>query len=159
MPSSEAVKERINQLLNDDVYVPSDTSLQKAWLVAAQNLVQLVCPSGSNPYHARAQYVVKHSQNELAEAVFDMSALLAKLLEEIEGGLLTTIENHAIAVTFDDFLDHGEEYLKHGRKNEAGVIAGIVFEDTVRRICRTLDIGERVLLWRRSLRNWRNGTC
>jgi hypothetical protein len=37
------------------------------------------------------------------------------LLEEIEGGLLTTIENHAIAVTFDDFLDHGAEYPKEPR--------------------------------------------
>jgi hypothetical protein len=139
---SEAVKARIEELLNEDVY-GSDASLQRAWLIAAQNSVQLVFPSDSNPYHARAQYVVKLSQNDLAEAVFDMSALLAKLLEEIEGGLLTGIENHAIAVTFDDFLDHGAEYLRHGRKNEAGVIAGIVFEDTIRRICRVLSMPEK----------------
>jgi hypothetical protein len=75
-------------------------------------------------------------------SVLDMAALLSRLLEEIEGGLLTTIENHAIAVTFDDFLDHGAEYLKHGRKNEAAVIAGIVFEDTIRRICRVQEIAE-----------------
>jgi hypothetical protein len=56
--------------------------------------------------------------------------------------LLTTIENRAIAVTFDDFLDHGAEYLKHGRKDEASVIAGIVFEDTIRRICRVLGVTE-----------------
>jgi len=62
--------------------------------------------------------------------------------EEIQGGLLTTVENHAIAVTFDDFLDHGAEYLKTGRKDEAAVIAGIVFEDTIRRICRVLEITE-----------------
>jgi hypothetical protein len=55
---------------------------------------------------------------------------------------LTTVENHAIAVTFDDFLDHGVEYLKHGRKDEAAVIAGIVFEDTIRRICRVQEIAE-----------------
>jgi hypothetical protein len=71
-----------------------------------------------------------------------MAALLTRLQEEIEGGLLTTIENHAIAVTFDDFLDHGAEYLKHGRKGEAAVIAGIVFEDTIRRICRVLAVPE-----------------
>src|ERR1700757_765031 len=34
------------------------------------------------------------------------------------------------------------EYLKHGRKDEAAVIAGIVFEDTIRRICRVLEIPE-----------------
>jgi orotate phosphoribosyltransferase-like protein len=71
-----------------------------------------------------------------------MAALLTRLLEEVEGGLLTTIENRAIAVTFDDFLDHGAEYLKHGRKDEAAVIAGIVFEDTTRRICRVLGLAE-----------------
>jgi len=71
-----------------------------------------------------------------------MAALLSRLLEEIEGGLLTTVENHAIAATFGDFLDHGAEYLKRGRKDEVGVIAGIVLEDTIRRICRTLEIGE-----------------
>ena len=43
--------------------------------------------------------------NLLHETIFDMTALLRRVLEEIEGGLLTTIENHAIAVTFDDFLD------------------------------------------------------
>ena len=62
--------------------------------------------------------------------------------EEIQGGLLTTVENHAIAVTFDDFLDHGAEYLKYGRKDEAAVIAGIVFEDAIRRICRVLGVTE-----------------
>jgi TolB-like protein len=49
----------------------------------------------------------------------------------------------SIAVTFDDFLDHGAEYLKRGQKNEAAVIAGIVFEDTIRRICRTLEMDEK----------------
>jgi hypothetical protein len=63
--------------------------------------------------------------------ISQVSALLRRLLEEIEGGLLTTIENHAIALTFDDSLDHGAEYLKPGGKDEAAVIAGIVFEDTI----------------------------
>jgi hypothetical protein len=44
--------------------------------------------------------------------------------------------------TFKGFLDHGAEYLKDGRKNEAAVIAGIVFEDRIRRICRVLEMAE-----------------
>jgi orotate phosphoribosyltransferase-like protein len=71
-----------------------------------------------------------------------MAAMLRRLLEDIKGGLLTTVENRAIAVTFDDFLDHGTEYLKRGRKDEAAVISGIVFEDTIRRICRVLGVAE-----------------
>ena len=58
-----------------------------------------------------------------------MAALLSRLLDEIEGGFLTTIENHAIAVTVDDFLDHGAEFPKRGKKDGAAVIAGIFFEE------------------------------
>jgi hypothetical protein len=50
---------------------------------------------------------------------------------------------YAIAATFDDFLDHGAEYLKHGRKNEAAVIANIVFEDTIRRIYRVVGMDQK----------------
>ena len=96
-------------------------------------------PVETNPYHVYVQRLVDQSRNLLHETVSDMTALLRRVLEEIEGGLLTTIENHPIAVTFDDFLDHGAEYLKHVRKNEAGVVAGIVFEDRIRRICRVLS--------------------
>jgi hypothetical protein len=63
-------------------------------------------------------------------------------LLSLPAAFLISIENHAIAVTVDDFLDHGAEYLKHGRKDEAAVIADIVFEDTIRRICRVLAVPE-----------------
>jgi hypothetical protein len=43
--------------------------------------------------------------------------------------------NHAMALTFDGFLDHAEHYASFKMKNESGVISGVVFEDSVRRIC------------------------
>jgi hypothetical protein len=57
-------------------------------------------------------------------------------LQDIDAGLLGDLGNQIRAETFDDFLDHAEFYQKEGRKQEAGVIAGVVFEDTVRQICR-----------------------
>ena len=145
MPSSKAVRERIEQLITEG-YAPlarAPASDKMSWLIAAQSAVQLVCPSSSNAYHVHAQRLVDQSRNLVELTILDMAALLTRLLQEIDGGLLTTIDTHAIAVTFEDFLDHGAEYLKHGRKDEAAVIAGIVFEDTLRRICRTLDIDEK----------------
>jgi hypothetical protein len=144
MPGSNAVKERIEELVSQArENTASDGYQQRAWLVAAQHAVQAVCPSSNNPYHIDAYRMVERAVIPLHPALVpQMAALLIRLLEEIEGGLLTTVENHAIPVTFDDFLDHGAEYLKHGRKDEAGVIAGIVFEDTIRRICRVLGIAE-----------------
>src|ERR1700730_5643483 len=143
MPGSKALRERIENLVAEAPQLSADVHRQKAWLTAAQHAVVLVCPLANNPYHLRAREIVgTMGPRQDGGNVSQMAALMSRLLEEIELGLLTTIENRAIAVTLDDFLDHGAEYLKQGRKNEAGVIAGIVFEDTIRRICRTLDIGE-----------------
>lgn len=144
MPGGKTVKERIEELIAQARQLKENNE-QRAWLIAAQNAVQLVCPSAGNPYYVRGQELVRKGANPHGAflSVLDMAAMLTRLLEEIEGGLLTTIENHAIAVTFDDFLDHGAEYLKQGRKDEAAVIAGIVFEDTIRRICRTLEMDEK----------------
>jgi hypothetical protein len=141
-----AVKERIEQLI---AKAPEAVNKQNGvgcvgWLTAAQNAVQLVCPSSTNPYYVQAQQLLvgARAPHSAGLSVMKMVPLLERLLEEIEGGLLSSIENRAIAVTFDDFIDHGAEYLKVGRKNEASVIAGIVFEDTIRRVCRISEITE-----------------
>lgn len=47
------------------------------------------------------------------------------------------------AETFGDFLDHAEAYYSDGRKNESAAIAGVVFENAVRRICDRCNISER----------------
>jgi hypothetical protein len=142
----KAVQERIEGLIAEvnEVAFHADISRQTAWLTAAQNAVQLVCTSSSNPYREHAQRIFDRSRSSVLidRLVSDMAAMLKRVLRDIEDGLLTTIENRAIAVTFDDFLGHGAEYLKYGRKDPAAVIAGIVFEDTIRRICRVLGVTE-----------------
>jgi hypothetical protein len=146
LPGSKAVKERIEELIAQAPHLPDDEPQRRAWVVTAQNTIQLVSPSSRNPYYSAGEMLVSKTYSLYGAtkgAVSQMAALLTRLLEEIDRGLLTTIENHVIAVTFDDFLDHGAEYLKHGRKDEAGVIAGIVFGDTIRRICRVLSIPEK----------------
>jgi hypothetical protein len=144
MSDSKAVKERIKTLIAEvpELSRSGDGYQQRAWLTAALNAVDLVCPTANNAYFVDARRIVTSPNMPPPYSLFEMAAMMARLLEEIEGGLLTTIENHAIAVTFDHFLDHGAEYLKEGRKNEAVVIAGIVFEDTIRRICRVPEIPE-----------------
>jgi hypothetical protein len=150
MPGNEAVKERIEQLLGQARGVfafglyGEEAPNQRGWLTGAYSAIQTVCPSETNPYHLHARSIIGRMEaGVLPKALaHEMAALLDHLLAEIKGGLLTTVENRAIAATFDDFLDHGAEYLKYDRKNEAAVIAGIVFEDTIRRICRVLGVTE-----------------
>jgi hypothetical protein len=45
-----------------------------------------------------------------------------------------TLANAIRAETFDNFLDHAVAYQKESRKNEAGVIAAVVIENTMRKI-------------------------
>jgi hypothetical protein len=121
MPGSKAVKERIEELIAQAPKLLTSGvggHQQLAWLTAAEHAVELVCPSASSPYRVGSRRIVAEWDLVPGHCVVGMVSMMERLLEEIRGGLLTNIENHAIALTFDDFLDHGAEYLKHGRKNE-----------------------------------------
>ena len=76
-------------------------------------------------------------------AVGEMASVLENLLGDAKAGLISSVADHARAEIFDDFLDHAEAYVQEKRKNEADVIAGVVFEDTVRRLCRKRSIAEK----------------
>jgi len=91
---------------------------------AAGILPQRSCRSPSEdvelqpaPVPLSVLYLADQSRNFPDLSVLYMAALLSRPLDEIEGGLLTTIENHAIALTVDDFLDHGAEFPKRGKKD------------------------------------------
>ena len=73
------------------------------------------------------------------------SALLSLLFGiklDFEAGLLSKLEAQVTAQTFDDLLDHAEEYLSKRRKQPAGILTGVVFEDTIRQLCRRNNIFE-----------------
>ena len=154
MGIEESIKTRIGQLLTQsgsltagDEYGQATSEHQcqecSGWLVSAQNAVHLVCNSPSMPYRANADALVARQHGYVInQAVGEMAAILRALLVDAEAGLLASVADQARAEAFDDFLDHADVYLKQSRKNEAGVIAGVVFEDTSRRLCRKHDIAE-----------------
>jgi hypothetical protein len=157
MAVEAAVKKRIKQLLkqsshltlaNNDSFAVDDRQVQEcsAWMASAQNAFYLVCDSQNAPYRVRADRVVngKHGWR-INTAVGELAALLRHLLVDAEAGLLTSVADRARAETFDNFLDHADAYFVDGRKNESGVIAGVVFEDTLRRVCRKEGVSEKGL--------------
>ena len=102
--------------------------------------MQLVVSDYLNPYRQRLQHVFIASQNAIGRQTGVRSehidvgiGVLKHLLLDIDAGLVATLVDRVRAEVFDDFLDHAEEYYKHGRK-EAGVIAGVVFEDALGQI-------------------------
>ena len=155
MGIEESIKTRINQLLSqgsslaagdEHGQATSQRQVQECsgWLVSAQNAIHLICNSPTMPYRAKADALLAKQHGwVINEAVGEMASILRALLVDADAGLLASVADQARAETFDDFLDHADAYLTDTRKNEAGVIAGVVFEDTTRRLCRKRSIAEK----------------
>ena len=147
MAVEDNIKERIAKVIamgqqlrrgnqHDQVHSPEHMQQCVAWLAPAQNVIELVCPKPDAAYRKRAEEIAKSKRGLMSHtAVGEMTDLLAHLLVDVDGGLLSSLTDRVRAEACDDFLDHSEAYYKDGRKNESGVIAGVVFEDTIRRIC------------------------
>lgn len=75
--------------------------------------------------------------------VDNIAAILKQLVVDIDDGLLDRVEVQARSVVFGDFLDHADHYLRGGNHAPAGVIAGVVFEDTIRQACERNRIPQR----------------
>jgi hypothetical protein len=131
---------------NEHGQVRSDKHLEQCsgWMAAALNVVQQACPSQTSAYWKKAEGIASREYGYTAQrGVGEFAELLKNLLLDVEAGLLTSIADRARAETFDNFIDHGRAYLRDGRTKEAGVIGGVVFEDTVRRVCRKHQIEDK----------------
>jgi len=147
MAVEEKVRERIQEIIaegqqlrrgNQYDQVFSQDHIQKCvgWFAPAQNVIEVVCPNSESAYRRRAEAIVSSKRGLMTHtAVGELTDLLSHLVVDIDGGLLSSLVDRVRAEAFDDFLDHSEAYQREGRKSEAGVIAGVVFEDTIRRIC------------------------
>lgn len=155
MEIEEKVRKRFAELLdagnqlkhgNKDGQVRNDAHRQDCigWLTSAQNVVHLVVPNPANPYRTSVDKICSSDRGYCVHGcVGEITVILKSLLSDIDAGVLASIEDQTRASVFDDFLDHAKEYLREKRKNEAGVIAGVVFEDTLRSICRHVGIAEQ----------------
>lgn len=155
MAIEEKIKHRISQLMTDGLRLShgdehgqafDDQQLQEcsAWLTAAQNAIYLIVETPNSPYRKKIDRIADENHGwRINAAVGELTVVLRNLLADAEAGLLSSIADQARAETFDEFLDHSASYLEDGRKNEAGVISGVVFEDTLRRICRKENLEEK----------------
>jgi hypothetical protein len=147
MAVEEKVKDRIKELISEATglsrgkeggYALSDSHISscKGWLAAAANAVQLVCGDNDSQYKARFQKVLDYRYGYvIPNGVGDGKSILEAMLIDIDRGLLSSVADMARAETFDNFLDHAKAYHTDGLKQESGVIAGVVFEDSIRRVC------------------------
>lgn len=116
------------------------------WLSSAGHVVAMVLPTGDEPCR---RFVMKIIESAVQEPLYchvhasHVAGILKQLRGDIATGLLFNVEDRVSAETFDDLLDHADAYLADGRHQPAGVLAGVVFEDTVRRLCEKHGIEQR----------------
>lgn len=122
----------------------------EGWFVSAITAIQMVVSDPFHPYNMQCGTIrsrfdtayISHPVNQnttKSECVGQIVSILESLLVDVEAGMISTIADRVRAETFDDFWDHAEKYFNEGRK-ESGVIAGVVFEDTIRRMGKNKEI-------------------
>lgn len=150
----DAIRDRISELIeqsqalsvgdgNDSGQCTDDKQIQRCtgWIAAAHNVVHLLCESPSTPYRQAVDRIASLSHGyAIHNAVGELAEILKSLMSDAQVGMLASVADQARAELFDDFLDHADVYYKDSRKNESGVISGVVFEDTLRRICTKVGI-------------------
>jgi len=148
----EAVRHKIEDLVRRAAQIaPTGATLRdkhhsalcRSWITESLNIIDVAVPIENNPYRQQVKRLGEGSGLLLLDRVASMGAVLHALLSDIDAGLIADFGNRIRAETFDDFLDHADAYLKEGQKQSAGVLAGVVFEDTIRRICRDKGITEK----------------
>ena len=109
----------------------------RAWLSSATTLIHFVAPNGK-PLIQECEKIM--SNKDLgggipSKVLVQMLGLLIGAKDDWECGFLGKIEYIVSGATFDDFLDHAEDYHKGNKKVESSVLASAVLEDTVKKIC------------------------
>ena len=154
MPIEESIAARLDDLVGESPALTQGSEYDqvdglqaqkcRGWLTAAVNIVQVVLPDPDSGYRKSVEKIAEEDLGYMIHhAVGEVAAILVNLIKDGRTGLLTSVANHARAEVLDDFLDHAKLYIKDGHKNQAGVIAGVVFEDTLRRVCRRQNISEK----------------
>lgn len=124
-------------------HVKSDSHMQSchAWIASAEHTVQLIFPNPSDSYRSSFLKISTDIPGYIVnQLVGSLTSVLQYVLRDIDNGLLSSFADNIRAELFDDFLDHADEYFKNNMKNEAGVIAGVVFEDSIRKLAEKKSI-------------------
>ena len=136
----EATKrhERVGQ--SEMIYVDNDKLLN--WKVKARNLLSKACGKESEHYRDFEKYEVGMVTNYVIMNRLKAVFLAAK--EDYEGGYLNSMRNLVQAEVFDNELEQASELHDAGYKLPAAVVAGVVLETTLRRMCtdRSIPIGK-----------------
>jgi len=139
----QALKRRFDELLVqlDEVektktatdYI--DPHLSIGWRVKARNLLLQAC--GAQSEHYRAFQNLEQDPTFLGNIWFmnSLKAVFQAAKEDYEGGFLRSARSLVHAELFDDEIEQARELQASEYKAAAAVVAGVVLETTLRKLC------------------------
>jgi hypothetical protein len=135
---------RVGDRMTNQVQDEAHRQACSAWFVPAEHVVRMLCSDEVSSYRMKATQVAQADWGYgVNQAVGTMTEVLRHLRDDVQLGLIGGIVASAQAAVFDDFLDHAVHYLEGNKVGPAGVIAGVIFEDTIRRLCTLRGISEK----------------
>jgi hypothetical protein len=110
----------------------------QGWIASASNVLAILCPDPLSAYRQQAALVAIGAKpwNEVGS----LARILEALLSDIDAGMVQRMVDVARSEVFEGLLHQAEYWLKGGRVKPAGVLAGVIFEDTIRRECEHVGI-------------------
>jgi hypothetical protein len=113
----------------------------EGWFASSLHIIQVVCPDPFSVHRTRANMTVPIGFPPLNVA--RITAILEALIKDVDAGVMANITRQTQAELFDDFLDQAQHWLGGQRIQLAGVVAGVVFEDAIRRSAAASGITEK----------------
>src|SRR5271165_6720419 len=113
-----------------------DADLLLGWRVSARNLLLQACGRESEHYREFKHTEMNRSMSMSDYRIMqDLKAVFSAAKEDYEGGFLRSVRSFVHAELFDDELEQATELLASGYKAAAVVVAGVVLETTLRKLC------------------------
>ena len=122
----------------------SAQSQAEGWLTSALALVRVLQPMESSAHRAAIErFAGDGASGNFRQQIAKTWHVLGVLEHDIDNGLCQSISNEAIANTLGDFLDHAEEMTKVGQIDVASVLAGVAFEDAMRKAASIMNVDSK----------------
>lgn len=115
-----------------------DRLLLERWQTSVLSLIERVFGEQSSTFSRLSEHINARlgSPNVDYSKRFEQQyAMFSSAKSEYEGGYLFEVRNLVHAEVFSDELDQARHFLDTGYKTPAAVIAGVVLETTLRKLC------------------------
>ena len=111
-----------------------DRSQDAGYFARVLHIIELLTPP-FHPYRQRVNMIVSMAVGHANDFPLRQTvSLLENFAADLDAGLMASIVDLASAEAMDSLLDTARAYHKKGGKEGSGVLAGVVFEDTIRRL-------------------------